>query len=224
MKINIYPSIMCSKPWDLKEYIKLCDENKMKAIHYDVMDGHFVPNITLGVVDFNAIRELTNLPIDMHLMCLEPEKFIDYFKLQPGDYVSFHPEASKDHRALLERLKGMGIKCGVAISPDTTTDYIEQNLDILDMVLVLAVYPGFAGQKMVPTHLEKLAKIKEISSKADHPIEISVDGNTTAENTIKMVANGATGIVAGSSVLFKGGPSQFKENLDNYLKETNCEL
>lgn len=224
MKINLYPSIMCAKPWELKQYIQLCEENNIAAIHFDVMDGHFVKNITLGVCEFNAIRELTKLPIDMHLMCNDPEIFLDYFNLQPGDTVSFHPEACKDPIALLKKIKEKGCKAGLAISPDTTTDYIEQALDLLDIVLVLAVYPGFAGQKMVPTHLDKLSKIKDICAKASQPIEISVDGNTTAENTVKMTAHGATGIVAGSSALFKGGPDNFKTNLDNYLKESGCEL
>lgn len=221
MNMELYPSIMCAKPWELKEYIELFEKNNIKAIHFDVMDGHFVPNITLGVCEFNAIRELTNIPIDVHLMTNEPEKFIDYFKLKENDKISFHPETTKEPIALLKTLKERKLKVGYAISPDTTIDYLKPALEILDFVLVMAVYPGFAGQKMVSNHLDKLSSISGLISQSGRDIEIVVDGNTNAENTIKMYKNGARGFVAGTSSLFKIDPSHFDENMQNYLNEVN---
>jgi len=217
--IGIYPSIMCSKPWDLKDYIKEFEETKIDAIHFDVMDGHFVPNIMLGSAYFNAIREITTLPIDVHLMCEQPEVFIPYFKLQENDMCSFHPETTRHPYRLLQQIRSMNVKAGLAISPATTIDYIENCLNVLDFVLVMAVNPGFAGQKMVPDHIEKLKKIKALVDKADHKIELIIDGNTTAENTKLMIAAGADGVVAGTSNMLKYGPEKYRECHDAYLNE-----
>ena len=217
-KVNIYPSIMCAKPWEFRQFIEEFEKGGIEAIHFDVMDGHFVPNMTLGVGDFNAIKEISKLPVDAHFMVNEPEKFLEYFKFEEGDTFSFHPETSEDPIALLKTLREKGIRAGYAISPDTSTKYVEDALEYLDMVIVLAVYPGFAGQKMLPTHLDKLQSIRDICDKADHKIEIIVDGNTTAENTKKMIENGADGVVAGTSSLLKYGPETFDKYYHDYME------
>jgi len=215
--IGIYPSIMCAKPWELKDYIKLFEETGIDGIHFDVMDGHFVPNIMLGSDDFNAIRSITKLPIDVHLMVEKPERFIPYFDLKENDRLCFHPETTRHPYRLLQQIQSMGLKAGLAISPATSVDYIENCLEVLDFVLVMAVNPGFAGQKMVPDHLDKLDKIKKIVDKANHKIELEIDGNTTAENSIKMLAHGADSFVAGTSNMLKLGPEKYKECHDNYI-------
>lgn len=213
---------MCCNSWELKECLSLCEDTKMRAIHFDVMDGHFVPNVALGTCEFNAIRNISGLPIDTHLMCNEPELFLNYFDFKKNDRVSFHPETTKDPLMLLKTIKNKGIKAGYAISPNTGIDYLKPSLDILDFVIVMAVYPGFAGQKMVNDHLDKLLSIKQLCINKN--IEIVVDGNTNSINTVKMYNNGATGFVAGTSSLFKGKLSDFRNNLKTYLNEIDGEL
>ncbi|MGI6509352.1 MAG: ribulose-phosphate 3-epimerase [Erysipelotrichaceae bacterium] len=218
-RIGIYPSIMCSKPWEIKDYIKVFEKVGVDAIHFDVMDGHFVPNITLGTGDFEVIRTLSDLPIDAHFMVEEPEKIIPYFNLKENDLCSFHPETTRQPYRLLQSLRNKNIKAGLAISPGTSVDYIENCLEVLDFILVMAVNPGFAGQKMVPDHLKKLAKIKEVTDKAAHKIEIIVDGNTTVPNSISMLEAGADSFVVGTSSMMKYGPEKFEESYKLYLDE-----
>ncbi len=221
--IGIYPSIMCSKPWEIKDYINVFEKVKIDAIHFDVMDGHFVPNITLGTTDFETIRSLTDLPIDAHFMVEEPEKIIPYFDLKENDLCSFHPETTRQPYRLLESLRSKRIKAGLAISPGTSIDYIENCLEVLDFILVMAVNPGFAGQKMVPDHLSKLAKIKKVAEKAEHKIEIIVDGNTTVTNAISMLKAGADSLVVGTSSMMKYGPEKFEESYRLYLDEISIQ-
>lgn len=221
-KINLYPSIMCAKATELEDYIRLFEKTNMRAIHFDVMDGHFVPNITLGTCEFNTVRSLTDLPIDIHLMTLQPEKFVEYFNLKAGDYVSFHPETTQDIKGLLDKIKEKGCKAGLAISPDTNNDYVSKYINDIDYVLVMAVYPGFSGQKMVPSTIDK---IKDISNRLkEKDIEIIVDGNTNVENTINMYNAGARGFIAGSSSVFKVDKDHYLENLNDYLNQTNLSI
>jgi len=187
------------------------------AIHFDVMDGHYVPNVMLGTSDFMSIRGLTNLPIDVHLMCVDPERFVSYFDIRTGDWVSFHPEVCQQPYALLETLRRGGIRAGLAFSPAISPDYIEECLDVLDFVLVMAVSPGFSGQTMVAGHLEKLRRIHELVTRANHPIDVIVDGNTTVSNARQMLAGGATGLVTGTSSMLKGSPDGFESRYDSYV-------
>lgn len=221
-KINLHPSIMCAKATQLVDYIKLFEQTNMRAIHFDVMDGHFVPNITLGTCEFNTVRSLTDLPIDVHFMVNEPEKFIDYFNFKQGDYISFHPETCKDSKALLNKIKEKGCKAGIAISPDTSNEYVKEYMNDIDFVLVMAVYPGFAGQKMVPTTINKIQDISNIL--IDSNVEIMVDGNTNIENTINMYNAGARSFVAGTSSVFKGSIEDYNSNLHEYLTSTNLTI
>lgn len=216
--VAIFPSVMCCKPWDLLGYLQAFEQAGVRAIHFDVMDGHYVPNIMLGADDFSAIRSKSSLPLDVHLMCTEPESFIPYFELKEGDYLSFHPEVCKQPYRLLESLKGRGIRAGLAMSPAIPLGYIEECLGVLDFILVMAVSPGFAGQKMVPDHLDKLKRIKAIIEKADHPIEIIVDGNTTPIHGKMMYNAGATGLVVGTSSLIKGDVSLFTQRFREYVE------
>lgn len=218
-RVAIYPSVMCSKPWELKDYIAEFEKAGVDGIHFDVMDGHFVANITLGTGDYEAIRSLTDLPFNLHFMAEQPEKIMSYFPMRENDMCSFHPEGTRQPYMLLQTLRNQNIKAGLAISPDTSVDYIENCLELLDFILVMAVAPGFGGQKMVPGHLSKLAKIKEIVEKADHKIEIIVDGNTIVEHSIKMLAAGADSLVVGTSSIMKQGPVKFVDNYHHYLEE-----
>ncbi len=208
---------MCCKSWDIKKYVKEFEKANINAIHFDVMDGHYVPNITLGSALFNDIRSITSIPIDVHLMCKNPKRFINYFNFKEGDMCCFHPEVCKGWKELLIEIKKRGMRAGIALSPDIDIDYIEDSISLIDYVLVMAVYPGFAGQKMVDSHLNKLKKIKEICKKNAKNIEIIVDGNTSIENSIKMRKNGADSFVVGTSSMLKKGPKEFREAYDIYM-------
>ena len=216
-KVTIYPSIMCCKPWEMKDYIKEFENNGIDGIHFDVMDGHYVPNIMLGKDDFDAIRSITDIPIDVHFMCVEPENFFPWFNWKENDRVSFHPEVCKQPYRFLMNIREHGLKAGYAMSPGIPLGYLEEALPVLDFVIFMGVNPGFAGQKFIPNGFEKIARIREIVDKADHKIEIVVDGNTTVENARKMLEYGADGLVTGTSSMLKNGPEYFAECYRNYM-------
>lgn len=213
----ILPSIMCEKPWEMRDYVSAFERGNVAAIHFDVMDGHYVPNVMLGVDDFDAVHSLTSLPVDLHIIATNPDDMLKIFRLREGDWCSFHPEVALQPYRLLDSLREKHVRAGLALSPGVPVGYVEECLDLLDFVLVMAVSPGFAGQKMVPDHLQKLRRIKMIVEKADHPIDIIIDGNTTPENARKMIASGATGLVVGTSSLLKEGPEGFERLQKEYL-------
>lgn len=216
-KVAVFPSIMCCKPWDWKNYLRSFEKVGVEAIHFDVMDGHYVPNVSLGSPDFSAIHAETALPVDVHMMCTNPAEMFSYFKAQPGDWFSFHPEVCLQPYRLLEQIRTTGAKAGLAISPGVPLGYIEECLSVLDFILVMAVSPGFASQKMVPDHLSKLRRICEMTQKADHPIDVVVDGNTTVANARKMMAAGATGFVTGTSSMLNGNVDDFEKLYHEYV-------
>ncbi|HHX53092.1 MAG TPA: ribulose-phosphate 3-epimerase [Erysipelothrix sp.] len=220
MGVFISPSIMCSSTQDVEEFVRAFEKKKVKNIHFDVMDGHYVNNIMLGTNAYRDLKKMTNIPIDLHFMCMNPEKFLDYFNPQAGDWVCFHPETTSHPHRLLSDIKERGCRAGYAINPGTPVDVILEVIDLLDYILVMAVNPGFAGQKMVDSHLEKLSKINDIVKKSNKDIDIVIDGNTTIENGQKMVDYGATGLVVGTSSLLKS-LSEFLENYDYYVKEVS---
>lgn len=170
--MKIGPSIMCSAPWDVKTYIKKFEETNIPIIHYDVMDGNYVPNISVGTGEFADIHSITDLPIDLHLMVLNPDQAVEYFDVKPGDYVSFHPENSEDPAALLCKIKDKGAMAGIALSPKISLDYANELIDNLDFVLIMTVNPGFAGQRMLPECVDKISELSEMRAKNNWDIEI----------------------------------------------------
>lgn len=213
----ISPSIMCSTPADMEPYAHAFEASGIDAIHFDVMDGYYVPNIMLGVRDYTALKKATKLPIDLHLMCTDPEGFVQILQPAEGDWVSFHPETARNPHRLLMDLKARGCKTGIALSPGVPVSYITELGTYLDFVLVMAVNPGFAGQKMLPDHLDKLRRVREETARFDHKIDIIVDGNTTVPNSIAMLKNGATGLVIGTSSAMKYGAARFCEEYERYI-------
>lgn len=203
MNVFISPSIMCCDFSEYASFIKAFETKGVKNIHFDVMDGHYVNNVMLGTKTYTELKNATNIPIDIHLMCINPERFIDYFEPRANDWVCFHPETTDHPHRLLERIKSLGCRAGYAINPGTPLSYIEEVLDLLDYIVIMSVNPGFAGQTMVTSHLDKLQRIKHLVETQNRKIDIVVDGNTTPENGQKMVASGATGLVVGTSSLLK---------------------
>ena len=216
-KIIISPSIMCSTPSDMEAYIRAFEEKGIDTIHFDIMDGHYVPNVMLGVRDYQAIKKMTDIPVDIHMMTTAPDVFIDIFKPQPRDWVSFHPETTWHPYRLLEKIRSMGCKAGLALAPGYPVEVVREMISVLDFVLVMAVSPGFAGQKMVPDHLDKLTRIKQIIAESGKEIDIIIDGNTNAGNAKKMIAAGATGLVVGTSSMLRGLDT-FPQAYDDYVR------
>ena len=220
--MKIAPSIMCSAPWDVKTYVEKFEETNIPLIHYDVMDGNYVPNISVGTGIYADIHSITDLPLDLHLMVQNPDVAVDYFKVMAGDYVSFHPDTIEDPASLLKKIKDKGAVAGVAISPKISLDYVTQLIDNLDFVLIMSVEPGFAGQRMLPASVEKVAELAKMRADNNWNIEIFVDGDCAPKNARKVVDAGADGCVVGSALINKNNKAEdFAATLDKYLEEFN---
>jgi ribulose-phosphate 3-epimerase len=215
--IKISPSIMCCKLWEVREFIRAFEETGVDSIHFDVMDGHYVQNIMLGTPFYRNLKELTNIPIDIHLMCLEPERYLDYFNVAEGDRVSFHFETCKQPYKLLQQIRDRGLKAGLVFNPGTPIEILAEVKSVLDFVIVMAVNPGFQGQTMVPDHFDKLERIAALLKRCDIDADIFVDGNTTPEKSQKMYAAGANGFIVGTSSLLKD-VKYFRDQYQNYIK------
>jgi len=176
-------------------------------LHYDVMDGHFVPNITFGPELQAQVRRMSSLPIDTHLMVSEPERYVPRFAEAGSSLISVHVEACERPERALELIRSCGVRPAVAVSPPTPASRLEGLLELVDMVLVMTVNPGFAGQKLVPQTLHKIAEVRRMLDAGDLDVDIEVDGNVSLENIPKMLAAGANVLVAGTSSLFRPGRS-----------------
>lgn len=221
--MKISPSIMCARPWDVKTYVEKFEQCGIPMIHYDVMDGNYVPNISVGTGEYADIHDITNLPLDLHLMVQNPDVAVDYFKVLPGDYVSFHPDTIDDPASLLKKIHEKGAKAGVAISPKISLDYVQNLIENLDFVLMMSVEPGFAGQRMLPEAVEKVGKLAQMKAENNWDIEIFVDGDCAPKNARKVIDAGATGCVVGSALINKNNKAEdFAQTLNNYLAEFNA--
>ncbi len=206
-KVMIAPSILSANFAKMGEEVRLMEESGADVIHYDVMDGVFVNNITFGLKMLQDIRPYTRLPIDAHLMIVNPEKYVERFAKAGADYITVHYEACKDNlREVLELIRSTGVKCGAVINPDTPVEKIKDVIPLCDMVLVMSVFPGFAGQKFIPSALDKLRELREIIDGSGKEILLELDGGVTAENVGEIKAAGADVIVAGNAVF--GAPDR----------------
>ena len=200
-KIQIAPSILSANFSKMGEEVRSMEECGADVIHYDVMDGVFVNNITFGLKMLEDIRPHTTLPIDAHLMIVHPEKYVERFAKAGADIITVHWEACQDNlKEVLELIKSTGVKCGAVINPDTPVEKIKDVIPLCDMVLVMSVFPGFGGQKFIPSALDKLREIRAIIDASGKDIDLEVDGGITAENVRDAVEAGANVIVAGSAV------------------------
>lgn len=200
-KIQIAPSILSANFSKMGEEVRSMEECGADVIHYDVMDGVFVNNITFGLKMLEDIRPHTTLPIDAHLMIVHPEKYVERFAKAGADIITVHWEACQDNlKEVLELIKSTGVKCGAVINPDTPVEKIKDVIPLCDMVLVMSVFPGFGGQKFIPTALDKLREIRAIIDASGKDVDLEVDGGITAENVRDAVEAGANVIVAGSAV------------------------
>lgn len=203
MTKKISPSMMCADILKLGETLKAFESCGTEYLHIDIMDGHFVPNFTLGTDYCRALKRATNIPLDIHLMVENPENVLSWFDFSQGDYVSVHIESTRHLQKALAEIRKRGAKAMVALNPATPISSIEYVLDDIDGVLVMTVNPGFAGQKLIPSCLEKIRDMRKyLDEKGYSNIEIEVDGNVSFENARKMSDMGADIFVAGTSSVF----------------------
>ena len=194
-KILIAPSILAADFSALEAEIKRIEKAGADMVHIDVMDGHFVPNITIGPLVVKGIRKITKLPLDVHLMIEDPGKYIDEFKKAGSDIITLHAESKGDVKRLLSRIKSSGIKAGISIRPKNSVDLIKRYLKDVDMVLLMTVEPGFGGQKFMSEVIPKIRQVRSIYDK-----DIEVDGGINKETAKEVIEAGANVLVAGTFV------------------------
>ncbi|MCQ2470882.1 MAG: ribulose-phosphate 3-epimerase [Clostridia bacterium] len=203
MTDKISPSMMCADITSLTKTLDTFEKCGIEYLHIDIMDGHFVPNFTLGTDYCKAIKKICNIPLDIHLMIEKPEEKLSWFQFGEGDIVSVHAESTAHLQKALAQIKKCGAKAFVALNPSTPICVLDYILDDIDGVMIMAVNPGFAGQKMVPSCLEKISYLRSyLDGKGYSNVEIEVDGNVSFENAVKMKKAGANIFVAGTSSVF----------------------
>lgn len=213
----ISASMMCTDLFDLKDTLRLFEQEGVEYLHIDMMDGTFVPNFGLGVDYIRGLREITSIPLDLHLMIKEPENKFQWIGICPTDIVSIHYESTFQVQRALDYLEPFGCKRFLAINPATSVYAIEEVLDYIDGINLLMVNPGFAGQKMVPSTIKKAGKLMNmLKREGREDITVEVDGNITPDNGELLRSIGASMFVAGTSAIFKGNPKEYKQNLETF--------
>ena len=208
----ISPSILSADFAKLGDEVRAVDEAGADWIHIDVMDGHFVPNLTIGPGVVKALRRCSNKPFDVHLMISPVDPFLDDFAEAGADIITVHPEAGPHLHRTVQRIKALGLKAGVSLNPATPVDALDYLLEDLDLVLVMSVNPGFGGQKFISSQLGKIEIVAERIAARGLGVQLEVDGGIDPETARQSVDAGATVLVAGTAV-FRGGPSSYAENI-----------
>ena len=206
----IAPSILAADFARLGEEARAVEAAGADWLHIDVMDGHFVPNITLGPDIVKALRPHVSIPFDVHLMIAPVDPYLDAFAAAGANIISVHPESGPHLNRTVRRIRELGCKAGVVFNPSTSPSVIEWMMDEIDLILVMSINPGFGGQSFMPSQLAKISKLKSMIG--DRPIDLEVDGGVTPETARLCVAAGATALVAGTAV-FKGGPGAYAQNI-----------
>jgi len=211
--IKIAPSILAANFSKLAEEVKEVEQAGAKLIHIDVMDGHFVPNITMGPIVVEALRSVTKLPLDVHLMINNPDNFIELFAKAGADYITVHVEACPHLHRTIQLIRSFGVKPGVVLNPHTPIESIQHVLEDIDLVLFMTVNPGFGGQKFIHSVVPKIKQLADMIKEKDLAIEIEIDGGINAETIIPCAQAGATIFVAGSAIYSKEDRSKALQDI-----------
>jgi ribulose-phosphate 3-epimerase len=198
--MKIAPSILSADFSRLKDEIQAVEAAGADWLHVDVMDGHFVPNITIGPVVVEWVRKVTAIPVDVHLMITDPDKYAPEFIKAGADWVSIHPDTCKNPNATLNRIHELGVKASVAVNPDVPLSKVENCISDIDMILMMTVFPGFGGQAFIPNVLSKIEEVRKLIDQRNRSILIEVDGGIKVENIARVVQAGGEVIVSGSGI------------------------
>lgn len=207
-KIKVAPSMMCADFLNLGEELHLFAAEGVDWLHIDVMDGHYVPNFTLGIDYCRALHGASKIPLDVHLMIEQPDRHVAPFCAIPGTRVTFHPETVRQPLRLIESIREAGGSPGIAIDPGQTVDQFRHLIPQVDLVLIMTVNPGYAGQKLIPHCVPKIGKARDFIAGEGLKVDLEVDGNVSWQNIPLMVGEGANILVAGTSSLFEKGKSR----------------
>ncbi len=211
-KIKISPSILSADFSQLGNEIKRLEEGGADMIHVDVMDGHFVPNLTIGPPVIKNLRKYTNIPFDVHLMISPVHKYIKDYADAGANIITFHPEATDDLLSSINHVKKLNKKVGISLNPDTNPSVIIDHLDKIDLILIMSVFPGFGGQKFIPEVLKKIKEIKNMKIEKNLKFDIEVDGGIDFNNSKLVVEAGANILVSGTTI-FKNNNGNIKKNI-----------
>jgi ribulose-phosphate 3-epimerase len=215
-KIQISPSILSADFSQLGNEIKRLEEGGADMIHVDVMDGHFVPNLTIGPPVIKALREQCSIKFDVHLMISPVHKYIEAYADAGADIITIHPEATENLEESISKIKSLNKKVGISLNPESKLDLIIDHLEKIDLVLIMSVNPGFGGQKFMPEVLDKVKQLREIKSKKNITFDIEIDGGINFDNCGSAIEAGANILVSGTTV-FKSNNGDIKKNI-NLLK------
>jgi ribulose-phosphate 3-epimerase len=212
-KIQISPSILSADFSQLGNEIKKLSEAGADMIHVDVMDGHFVPNLTIGPPVIKDLKKYSSIPFDVHLMISPVHQYIEAYAEAGADIITIHPEATNDLQSSIDKINKLNKKVGVSLNPDSKTDLIEKNLDQIDLVLIMSVNPGFGGQKFMPEVLDKIKNLVRIRKERNLNFDIEIDGGINFDNCKLAIEAGANIIVSGTTI-FKSNNGNIKKNID----------
>ena len=212
-KIQISPSILSADFSQLGREIKRLEDGGADLIHVDVMDGHFVPNITMGPPVIKSLREYTKLPFDVHLMISPVHKYIKNFADAGSDIITIHPEATDDLEKSINLIKELNKKVGISLNPNTEIEIIKKYLSEIDLILIMSVYPGFGGQKFIPDVMNKIKMLNQIRKEKNFEFKIEVDGGINFSNSKNVINAGADILVSGTTI-FKENNGNIKKNIE----------
>ena len=218
MEYILAPSILAADFKNLGQEMKKTEENGARYLHFDVMDGMFVPSISFGMPVLASIKDGTSQTMDVHLMVQEPIRYVEAFQKAGADILTVHLEACEDVKATIDKIRECGMKVGLSICPESEAEALKPYLKEVDMILVMSVHPGFGGQKFIPESLEKIRKVREMIEEQGLSVDVEVDGGIYLTNVREVLDAGVNVVVAGSAV-FKGEPEQNTKEFMEILKD-----